>query len=72
MTYSTRAVYDYRRNPGGMTAHQVLDSVLHPIRNSRMKFFLYQRLKELYVRRGVYPAYRKTLWLYLVRVTLNN
>ena len=72
VTYSTRAVYDYRRNPGGMTAHQVLDSVLHPIRNSRMKFFLYQRLKELYVNRGVYPAYRKTLWLYLLRVTINN
>ena len=55
-----------------MTAHQVLDSVFHPIRNCRMKFFLYQRLKELFVSRAVYPAYRKTLWLYLVRVTLNN
>lgn len=72
VTYSTRTVYDYRRNPGGMTAHQVLDSVLHPIRNCRMKYFLYQRLKELYVNRGVYPAYRKTLWLYLLRVTINN
>ena len=37
-----------------------------------MKYFLYQRLKELFVARGVYPAYRKTLWLYLFRVTINN
>ena len=72
VVYSLQAVYDYRRNPGGMTARQVLDSVLHPVRNCRMKYFLYQRLKELFVARGVYPAYRKTLWLYLLRVTINN
>ncbi len=72
ISYTREAVYDYRRNPTGMTAHQVLSCILHPWRNSRMKYEIYQEYKNLYVKRGVYDRYRRVLWHYLIRVTLNN
>lgn len=72
ISYTEAAVYDYQRNAGGMTAHQVRDCLRHPVENIRMKVRLYQALKRLFERRGAYRANRWTLWLYLVRVTLNN
>lgn len=72
VSYSTKAVYDYRRNAGGMTAKQLIDCVLHPLSNCHMKWVLYKELRKLYQHRGVYPKYRRTLWLYLFRITLSN
>ena len=72
VSYMKDTVYDYRRNPRSMTVRQVFDCILHPIRNSRVKMELYRHLKELYVRRGVYDRYRRVLWLYLLRVGLNQ
>lgn len=72
VSYTSAVVYDYQRNPEGMTVKQFLDCARHPLTNCRMKRQLFQELKSLYVKRGLYPKYRRTLWLYLFRVTLSN
>lgn len=72
VSYTPESVYDYQRNPEGMTAKQFLDCVRHPLKNCRMKWQLFQELKRLYQAQGVYPQYRMTLWLYLFRTTLSK
>ena len=72
VAYMKEHLYDYRRQPGSMTVRQVLDCVIHPMKNIRMKFTLYSHLKHLYVFRGQYSRYRNRLWLYLFRVGLNQ
>lgn len=71
ISYMRDPVYDYRRSANTATIRQVLDSILHPMKNIRIKIRLYHSLKELYVARGEYPAFRKTLWLYLFRFGLD-
>lgn len=70
--YCNDAVYEYRRTAGGMTAKQCLDCVVHPLENCKKKLFLFRQLKELYLHRGQYAGYRRSLWKYLFRVTLDN
>lgn len=72
VSYTQTLVYDYQRNPEGMTMKQFLDCIRHPLANCRMKWQLFQELKKLYAQRGLYPKYRRTLWLYLFRTTLTN
>ncbi len=72
LTFSAKPVYDYVRNPKGMTAHQMLDSLYHPVRNIKVKFRIYAALKELYHARGAYEQYKRTLWIYLLRVTVDE
>ena len=64
-------LYDYRRSPRSATFRQVLDCVVHPLGNIRIKRVLYSHLKGLYIARGAYPEYRGRLWHYLFRVGLN-
>ena len=71
IAYMKEPVYDYRRNPTSATFRQVLDCVLHPMNNIRIKIRLYRALKDLYVSRGEYETYRKTLWLYLFRAGMD-
>jgi glycosyltransferase involved in cell wall biosynthesis len=72
VSFTCRPVYDYVRNPQGLTVHQALDCVRHPVRNIRMKRRIYRAYRELYVARHQYDAYRKVLWKYMIRVTINN
>lgn len=70
--YLSEAVYEYYRNGSGLTMQHCMDCVKHPLANCKLKKFLYDQLKHLYVEKGVYPRYRRTLWLYLFRITLTN
>ena len=72
ISYTQTPVYDYIRNMSGITAHRAMDSLIHPVRNMRVKWRLYEALRTLYIARGRYDEYRRTLWLYLVRVTVNE
>ena len=72
ISFTTTLVYDYLRNPGGMTMKQIAGCVQHPLASCRVKGQLYRELKTLYIRRGVYGKYRWTLWLYLIRITCRN
>lgn len=72
ISYTQSPVYDYIRNASGITAHQAVDSLIHPARNMRVKWRLYEALRTLYIAKGRYGEYRRTLWLYLVRVTVNE
>ena len=72
ISFSTDTVYHYIRHPDSMTFAQTWDSFRHPWRNLMFKWRLYQGMKDLYQVRGVYDQYRRTLWLYMVRVTLNQ
>jgi hypothetical protein len=71
VSYMTVPVYDYRRSPQSATFRQVLDAVLHPLKTIRIKRRLYGSLKDLYVARGAYPAFRHSLWIYLFRFGLD-
>ena len=70
IAFVREAVYEYRRNPESASVLQVLDSLVHPLKNIRIKIQLYQHLKRLYLQAGAYSRYRRTLWLYLFRVGL--
>lgn len=70
--YLSEAVYEYYRNGSGLTMQHCMDCVKHPLANCKLKKFLYDQLKQLYVFQGVYPRYRRTLWIYLFRITLTN
>lgn len=70
--YLDEAVYEYIRNGSGLTMQHCMDCVKHPLANCKLKKFLYDQLKMLYVEKGVYPRCRHTLWLYLFRITLTN
>ncbi len=72
VSFSTDTVYRYIRHPHSMTFSQAMDSVRHPIRNLKVKWRLYQGMKELYRSRGAYEQYRRKLWLYMFRFTLNQ
>ncbi|MBQ7846500.1 MAG: glycosyltransferase [Clostridia bacterium] len=72
VSYTQTLVYDYQRNPKGMTIKQFLSCISHPLANCRIKWQLFQELKKLYVQRGLYAKYRWTLWIYLFRATLTN
>ena len=72
VTFSTDTVYHYIRHPDSLTFSQAMDSVVHPIRNAKVKWRLYQSLKKLFVDRGRYEQDGRGLWLYLFRYTLNQ
>ena len=72
ISFSTDVVYRYHRHKHSMTVSQALDSVAHPIKNLKTKKKLYDGMKELYQYRNVYDRYRGTLWLYMLRVTVNQ
>ena len=72
ITFSTDVVFRYIRHPGSLTFSQAMDSVVHPIRNAKVKFSLYRSLKTLFQERGMYERYGRGLWLYLFRFTLNQ
>ena len=72
VSFSTDVVYRYIRHPDSMTFAQSWDSVKHPIRNLKTKFRIYRGMKALYQHRGIYEQYRNTLWMYMIRVTLNQ
>ncbi len=72
ISFSTATVYRYIRHAHSMTVGQTVDSVIHPIRNLKVKWYLYQVMKELYCDRGQYAKYQKTMWQYMIRVTLEQ
>ncbi len=72
ISFSSDTVYRYIRHAHSLTVGQTLDSVVHPIRNLKVKWHLYQTMKELYRYRGKDAEYRKTMWQYMIRVTLER
>ena len=72
ISFSTDVVYRYIRHPDSMTFSQTWDSFRHPIRNLKSKFRLYRGLQELYRKKGAYEQYRRTLWMYMIRSTINQ
>lgn len=70
--YINDEVYEYVRNGSGLTVQHCMDCVKHPLVNCKLKKFLYDQLKQLYVAKNVYHLYRRSLWLYLFRITLKN
>lgn len=72
VAYTQALVYDYIRNPEGMTMQQFFRFVFHPVASIQVKLRLYRELKELFIRRGAYSCHRATLWLYMIRATLRN
>lgn len=69
---STTCVYNYVRNPTGLTFRQAWNSVRHPLINIRVKQMLFRGYCDAFRRKGLYEQYRRRLWIYLFRFTLNN
>lgn len=72
ISFVQEAVYHYIRNPSSMTYRQVADSVLHPVRNMKIKGRLYRGLCELFRSHNAYEQHRFQLWLYWLRLTLTE
>ena len=72
ISFSMDSVYRYIRHPDSMTFSQTMDSIRHPVRNLKTKYRLYCGLKELYSEKGAYEQYKNTLWLYMIRSTINQ
>lgn len=70
VSFMKDSLYDYRRSAGSTSFKQVLDCVKRPMYNIRVKRELYGHLKGMYVKRGIFPRYRRKLWHYLFRVGL--
>lgn len=72
ITFTKKSVYEYIRNPRGLTFSQLGGSLIHPVRSTGMKYKLYKAYRQLYIARGAYPEYKRVLWLYMLRTTLTK
>lgn len=72
VSYTSTPVYDYYRNPTGLTFSMLLGCITKPFHSLRMKLVMHKAYIDLYKTRGLYPAYRFRLWQHLVTFTLSN
>ncbi|MEG0268737.1 MAG: glycosyltransferase, partial [Clostridia bacterium] len=67
-----KQVYEYARNPNGLTVSTACACLVHPIASIKVKFALHSYYKQLYVKTGLYEQYKHVLPQYLFKVTINN
>ncbi|MBQ8654981.1 MAG: glycosyltransferase [Clostridia bacterium] len=72
VSYLTTPVYDYNRRMEGTVVRQFFDYLCHPTVGLKTRLTLYRNYRELYMDTGLYPRYRRTLWIFLVRFTLGE
>lgn len=70
VTYTRQVVYEYVRNPKGLTMRTGLGVLRHPVRGIELKYAIYRNYRELYRHCQVYERYRRDLWKYMVSFTL--
>ena len=72
VSYVTDLVYEYNRRADGLIMKQFWSSVCHPWANIKKKLTMYDNLKQLFIHRGVYPEYRRRLWMFLFRFSFGK
>lgn len=65
-------VYDYYRNPAGLTMGFTRKVLRHPIQSSRDKLRLYRHYKGLFVHTGLYKKNRLSILLSFLKPTLGD
>ena len=72
VSYTRKPVYNYVRNPKGLTLQTLLYVMRHPLRSISLKHVIYVSYRGLYRCRKVYARHRRDLWKYMVRFTLTD
>lgn len=68
----SQPVYDYRRNPGGLSGNSARLCLSHPLFSLKVKYWLLQYYQDLYRHAGLYDRYRHVLPQYYFKFTLND
>jgi len=72
VSYTRTPVYDYRRNPNGLTVAMLPHCLQHPMRSLSFRLHMYRMYVTLFKRRGLYEKYRHKLWRYMISFTISK
>lgn len=72
VSYTRQPVYNYVRNPKGLTLQTLGYVMRHPFHSVSLKHVIYVSYRGLYRQRKLYTRYRRELWKYMVRFTLTD
>ena len=72
ISYTRQVVYEYVRNPKGLTMKTGFGVVKHPIRAIELKRIIYNDYRELYRQRQAFERHRRDIWKYMVSFTLTE
>ena len=72
VSYTRRPVYNYVRNPKGLTLQTTLYVLRHPFHSISLKHVIYVSYRGLYRQRKLYARHRRDLWKYMVSFTLTD
>ena len=72
ITWTRTSVYNYLRNPSGLTCHMIMHVFKHPWHSTNFRLHMYRTYCLLFQRRGLYKKYRHKLWLFMVSFTISK
>lgn len=72
VSYTRQPVYNYVRNPKGLTLQTLLYVMRHPFHSVALKHVIYVSYRGLYRQRKLYARHRRDLWKYMVSFTLTD
>ena len=72
ISYTRQVVYEYVRNPKGLTMKTGFGVVKHPIRAIALKRIIYNDYRALYRQRQAFERHRRDIWKYMVSFTLTE
>ena len=72
VSYTRQVVYEYVRNPKGLTMKTGFGVLRHPFHAIALKRIIYNNYRELYRQRSVLEKHRHQVWKYMVSFTLTE
>ena len=72
ITWTRKSVYNYLRNPSGLTCGMIMHVIKHPWHSTSFRLHMYRMYRLLFQRRGLYEKYRRKLWLFMISFTISK
>ena len=72
ITWTRKSVYNYLRNPSGLTCGMIMHVIKHPWHSTNFRLHMYRMYRLLFRRRGLYKKYRHKLWLFMISFTISK
>ena len=72
VSYTRASVYNYLRNPDGLTFAMISHVIRHPCRSVEFRLHMYRMYRILFQRRGLYEQYRHKLWRFMISFTISK
>lgn len=72
VSYTGASVYNYLRNPDGLTFAMISHVIKHPCRSMEFRLHMYRMYRILFQRRGLYEQYRHKLWRFMISFTISK